>query len=111
MNFGRKQVIKLTANAVNRLKYLQKDNQLLRIGTKKKGCSGISYHLEFIKEKSKFDEVVTQDDVTVIIDSKALFTLIGSEMDYVEDKLSSKFVFNNPNVKEVCGCGESFTTS
>lgn len=49
-----------------------------------------------------------QDGVTVVIDSKALFSLIGSEMDFVSDTLSSHFVFNNPNVKEMCGCGQSF---
>jgi len=47
-------------------------------------------------------------DVTVLVDSKALFSVLGSEMDYVEDRLSSQFVFNNPNVKDMCGCGKSF---
>ncbi|OAJ40513.1 hypothetical protein BDEG_24236 [Batrachochytrium dendrobatidis JEL423] len=81
-----------------------------QVGTKKKGCSGQTYTLEYVTEKSKFDEVVVQDGVQVLIDSKALFSLIGSEMDYVEDKLSAQFVFNNPNVKEMCGCGQSFMT-
>ncbi len=61
-------------------------------------------------KKDKFDELVEQEGVKVVIDSKALFSLIGSEMDYVEDQLSSQFVFNNPNVKEMCGCGQSFMT-
>jgi len=68
----------------------------------------MSYHLEYVEKSGKFDEVVEQDGVKVLIDSKALFSIIGSEMDWVEDKLSSKFAFKNPNVKDACGCGESF---
>jgi iron-sulfur cluster assembly protein len=106
----RKALLTLTQNAVKRLRFLEKDGDLLRIGTKKKGCSGLSYSLDIIKEKNKFDEIVEQDGVKVVIESKALFTLIGSEMDYEEDRLSSKFTFKNPNIKEMCGCGESFMT-
>ncbi|KAJ8324565.1 Iron-sulfur assembly protein 1 [Batrachochytrium dendrobatidis] len=111
--FARKAVLALTPAAVNRLRLLTLDlngPKLLKVGTKKKGCSGQTYTLEYVTEKSKFDEVVVQDGVQVLIDSKALFSLIGSEMDYVEDKLSAQFVFNNPNVKEMCGCGQSFMT-
>lgn len=68
---------------------------------KKRGCSGQSYWLEYVEKQDKFDEVVEEDNIRVLIDSKALFTLIGSQMDYVEDKLSSQFIFNNPNVKEM----------
>ncbi|RKP26402.1 hypothetical protein SYNPS1DRAFT_21828 [Syncephalis pseudoplumigaleata] len=87
----------------------REEAHLLRVGVKNKGCSGKSYNLEYVKEKSKYDEVVQQDGVTVLVASNALLTIIGSEMDYVEDKLSAGFVFNNPNVKESCGCGQSFT--
>ena len=66
------------------------------------------YHLEYVDGKGKFDEQVEQDGVAVLVDNKALFSIIGSEMDWVEDRLSSRFVFKNPNVKESCGCGESF---
>ncbi|CAO3590322.1 unnamed protein product [Absidia cylindrospora] len=106
----RKAPLILTPAAVQRLKYMTKEDnpQFLRVGVKTKGCSGNSYMLEFTKRKDKFDEVVDQDGVTVLVDSKALLTVLGSEMDYVEDKLSSQFVFNNPNVKGTCGCGESF---
>jgi len=69
----------------------------------------MSYHLEYVDKPGKFDEIVQQDGVKVLIDSKALFSIIGSEMDWVEDRLSSKFSFKNPNVKDACGCGESFT--
>ncbi|ORX76438.1 hypothetical protein K493DRAFT_251827 [Basidiobolus meristosporus CBS 931.73] len=111
----RKAVLTITPAAVGRIKELseqssKKDNEphWLKIGVKTKGCSGLSYSLNYTTKKEKFDEVVKQDDVTVLIDSKALLSIIGSEMDYVEDKLSSQFVFHNPNVKEACGCGQSF---
>lgn len=86
--------------------------KLIRVGVRNKGCAGMSYHLEYInpQEAGRFDERVKQDGVEVLIDSKALFSIIGSEMDWQEDRLSAKFVFNNPNVKEACGCGESFLT-
>lgn len=84
---------------------------MIRVGVRNKGCAGMAYHLEYVDKKAKFDEEVTQDGVKVLIDSKALFSIIGSEMDYVQDRLSSKFVFHNPNVKEQCGCGESFSTA
>jgi len=70
----------------------------------------MSYHFDYIKpeEAGRFDERVQQDGVEVLIDSRALFSIIGSEMDWKEDRLSAKFVFNNPNIKDECGCGESF---
>ncbi|KAK9899250.1 hypothetical protein P389DRAFT_131360, partial [Cystobasidium minutum MCA 4210] len=82
--------------------------KLIRIGVRNKGCAGMAYHLEYVDKPGKFDEVIEQDGVKVLIDSKALFSIVGSEMDWQEDKISSKFVFKNPNIKEQCGCGESF---
>ena len=81
---------------------------MIRVGVRNRGCSGLAYHLEYVDQPGKFDEVVEQDGVKVLVDSKALFSIIGSEMDWQEDALSAKFVFRNPNVKEECGCGESF---
>ncbi|KAI7902016.1 uncharacterized protein BX663DRAFT_513235 [Cokeromyces recurvatus] len=107
----RKAPLTLTSAAVTRLREMSQGDkpQFLRVGVKSKGCSGNSYMLEFTDKKGKFDEAVNQEDVTVLVDSKALLTILGSEMDYVEDSLSSQFVFHNPNVKGTCGCGESFT--
>ena len=80
----------------------------VRIGIRTKGCSGMSYTLEYADEKAPFDEEVDIDGVTVLIDPKATMFILGTEMDYVEDKLESGFVFRNPNEKGRCGCGESF---
>jgi len=79
----------LTPGAVSRLLMLLKGPtpQLIRIGVKNKGCAGMSYHLEYVDKPASFDEVVEQDGVKVLIDSKALFSIIGSEMDWKEDKL------------------------
>ncbi|XP_034939230.1 iron-sulfur cluster assembly 1 homolog, mitochondrial [Chelonus insularis] len=102
----------LTPNAVNKIKDILKDRTDaigLKIGVRQKGCNGLSYTLDYATEKSKLDEEVVQDGVRVIIDKKAQLSLLGTEMDYVENKLSSEFVFNNPNIKGTCGCGESFS--
>lgn len=106
----RKALITLSSGAVKHLKALidQPEPQLIRIGVRNRGCSGLTYHLEYVTEPGKFDELVEQDGVKVLIDSKALFSIVGSEMDWIDDKLSSRFIFKNPNSKGTCGCGESF---
>ena len=81
----------------------------LRIGIKSGGCSGLSYIVEYADEKGQFDEMVKLAGVTVIIDPKAIMYLIGTEMDYVDGDFKSGFVFNNPNEKNKCGCGKSFS--
>ena len=75
----------------------------------KSGCSGYAYKLDYAKniDPMKY-EVIEKDGVKIFIEPKATMFLIGSEMDYSTDKLSSRFVFNNPNEKSTCGCGESF---
>ncbi len=80
----------------------------IRIGVRSKGCSGMSYTLEYADEKSQFDEILEDKGVTVLIDPKATMFILGTEMDFVEDKMQSGFVFKNPNEKGRCGCGESF---
>jgi iron-sulfur cluster assembly protein len=104
--------INLTAAAVERVKaLLEKRNKPsvgIRIGVRTKGCSGLSYTIEYADAKGPADEVVEQDGVTVLIDPKATMFILGTEMDYVEEKLQTGFVFRNPNEKGRCGCGESF---
>ncbi|KAK3807780.1 MAG: hypothetical protein J3Q66DRAFT_444862 [Benniella sp.] len=108
----RKAVLTLTPAAVTRLRALTDgpEPKVVRVGIRTKGCSGQQYDLHYATKKEKFDEEIKQDGVTVLVDNKALLSVLGSEMDYVEDKLSAQFVFNNPNVKEACGCGMSFMT-
>ncbi|XP_044727810.1 iron-sulfur cluster assembly 1 homolog, mitochondrial [Chrysoperla carnea] len=102
----------LTNSAVSRIKNLlngKPEYVGLKIGVKQRGCNGLSYTLNFAEKKDKLDEEVVQDGVRVFIDRKAQLTLLGTEMDFVESKLSAEFVFNNPNIKGTCGCGESFS--
>ncbi|KAJ8732146.1 hypothetical protein PYW08_014876 [Mythimna loreyi] len=104
----------LTSSAVNKIKEIMAKEEAkgyvgLKVGVRQRGCNGLSYTLDYAKGKDKLDEEVKQDGVTIIIDKKAQLTLLGTEMDFVENKLSAEFVFNNPNIKGTCGCGESFS--
>ncbi|KAL8710730.1 MAG: hypothetical protein Q9220_004748 [cf. Caloplaca sp. 1 TL-2023] len=100
---ARKAAMTVTPAATAQLHHLltQPDPKLIRVGVKNRGCSGLAYHLEYVDKASAFDESVEQDGVKVLIDSKALFSIIGSEMDWVEDKLNQRFVFRNPNISEL----------
>lgn len=102
---ARKAAMKLTPAAVEQMRQMldQPEPKLIRVGVKNRGCSGLAYHLEYVEKAGAFDETVEQDGVKVLIDSKALFSIIGSEMDWVTDKLSQRFVFNNPNISTYFG--------
>lgn len=81
----------------------------LRLGVKTSGCSGMAYVLEFVDELTDHDEVFDDKGVKIIVDTKSLAYLDGTELDFVKEGLNEGFKFNNPNVKDSCGCGESFT--
>ena len=107
-----KQVITLSDNAANRIKEIMSNDQTrsvgVRIGVKSGGCAGMSYIMEYAKEINPTDEIIEDKGVKVFVDSAAIMYLLGTEMDYKKEELSSTFVFNNPNETERCGCGESF---
>ena len=81
----------------------------VRLGVEKGGCAGQTYTMEYAESAGPHDEVVEDKGVRILIEPKAILYLIGTELDYVADKLAAKFVFNNPNASEACGCGESVT--
>jgi len=99
---ARKAAMSLTPNAVLQLRALldQPSPKLIKVSVRNRGCSGLAYHLDYVDKPDAFDEAVEQDGVKVLVDSKALFSIIGSEMDWVEDKLSQRFVFKNPNISK-----------
>jgi iron-sulfur cluster assembly protein len=107
-----KQVLSVTDAAAARIQALLanrgKPSVGVRIGVRARGCSGLSYTLEYADEKGKFDEIVEDKGVTILVDPKAVMFILGTEMDYVSEKLQSGFTFHNPNEKGRCGCGESF---
>ena len=107
-----KQVITLSDNAANRIKEIMSNDQTrsvgVRIGVKSGGCAGMSYIMEYAKEINSTDEIIEDKGVKVFIDPGAIMYLLGTEMDYKKEQLSSTFVFKNPNETERCGCGESF---
>ena len=107
----RPQVMKLTDAAAQRIAELTKraDSEIvgLRVGIKNGGCAGMSYTMEYATSVGPHDEIVEDRGVRILIDPKAVMFLLGTEMDFKTDKLSSQFVFNNPNQTGACGCGES----
>ena len=107
-----KQVITLSDRAAKRVKEIiaSAKEQIIgvRVGVSSGGCAGMSYVMEYAKNTNPNDEIVEDKGVKVLIDPKAIMYLLGTEMDYKKEELSSTFVFKNPNETERCGCGESF---
>ena len=104
-------VITLTDRAADRLKAIMADAEKpiagLRVGVKNGGCAGMSYTMEYAEARKPGEDAIEDKGVTLFIDPKAVLFLLGTEMDFQTTKLSSQFVFNNPNQTSACGCGES----
>ena len=105
-------IIKLSDNAAIRIKEImskaEQDSLGVRVSVKTGGCAGMSYVMEYTKEVNPNDEIIEEKGVKLFVDPGAIMYLLGTEMDYKKEELSSSFVFNNPNETERCGCGESF---
>jgi len=108
--------LSITDAAAARIKFLMgrrstADLLGVKLGVRRRGCNGYSYVMNYCEaadEVAPLDEVVEEKEVRVVVDSKALMFIIGMEMDFVDNDIKSEFVFNNPNSKGTCGCGESF---
>ncbi len=105
-------ILTLTDKAADRVKSLiaKSDKPVvgLRVGVSTRGCSGLSYVVEYAEERGPLEDVIEDKGVKLLIDPTAVMFLFGSTMDYIEDKWTNGFVFTNPNEKGRCGCGESF---
>ena len=110
-----KPLLTITDAAADRVKSLMNDSNSevigIRIGIKTAGCSGMKYNVEYATDTKPFEEKIISKDIVICIDPAAIMFLIGSEMDYKEEKFSSGFEFSNPNEIARCGCGESFTVA
>jgi iron-sulfur cluster assembly protein len=109
----RPKIVTLTEAAAERVREImanaEKSYVGLRVGVKNGGCAGQEYTFAYAEEIGPLDEVVEDKGVTILVEPKAVLFLVGAEIDYETTKLSSKFVFNNPNQTDACGCGESVT--
>ncbi len=105
-------IIKITDAAAARVKLLLQQRTkpaiAIKIGVKSGGCTGMAYTFEYAENFDKFDEVIDDKGVKIIVDAKAVIFLVGTTLDYVDEVTRSGFVFINPNEKSRCGCGESF---
>ena len=103
--------VKLTEAAAARISQIMADApgqfQGVRVGVTNGGCAGMSYTMDYASEAKPFEEVMEDKGVKIFIDPKAILFLIGTELDFVKEKLGARFVFNNPNQTSACGCGES----
>ena len=106
-------ILTVTDRAADRIKKIIGEAQEniigVKVGVDKTGCSGYAYKMDYAFENPQGFELVEDKGVKIFIEPTSIMFLVGSEMDYSTDKLSSRFVFNNPNEKSSCGCGESFS--
>ena len=105
--------ISISSKAMKEIRKIMEENNItpdvgLRIGVKGGGCSGLTYSMGFDPESRDGDTVMEQDDIKLYVDGKSLFYLMGTELDFTDGLNGKGFVFNNPNAKKTCGCGESF---
>ena len=109
----RPKVVSLTDAAATRMRAIMdgaEENYIgVRITVKNGGCAGMEYDMQYAETAEPLDERVEDNGVNILIDPKAILFLLGTEIDYQVDKLSARFVFNNPNQTDACGCGESVT--
>ena len=109
----RSDILSLTDRAMERISYIMskapKGTLGIRFGVKTGGCSGMTYDVSYTSEEKQNDEKIIKDNIKIYIDASATLFLIGSEVDWSQDKLQSNFIFKNPNEVARCGCGESFT--
>ena len=107
----RPKLVTLTDAAAERVREIldERGEGYLRVGVTNGGCAGMEYVMDYVSEIEKFDEVVEDKDVQIVVDAKAVLFILGSVVDYEVDVMSSKFTFKNPNQTDACGCGESVT--
>ena len=107
----RPKLVTLTDAAAERVREIldERGEGYLRVGVTNGGCAGMEYVMDYVSEIEKFDEVVEDKDVQIVVDAKAVLFILGSVVDYEVDVLASKFTFKNPNPTDACGCGESVT--
>ena len=107
-NIPGKQALTITETATAQIcKLMEQGNKRLRVGVKKGGCAGMEYTMDYVDDIDPNDEIITQNGATVMIAPMAQMFLFGTEIDYEVSLLEAGFKFNNPNVSEACGCGES----
>ena len=108
---ARPKPVRLSEKAAERLREIMAEAEGkylgVRVGVTNGGCAGMSYTMDYASETKPFEEVMEDKGVKIFIDPKAILFLIGTELDFVKEKLGARFVFNNPNQTSACGCGES----
>jgi len=105
--------ITISSKAIKEIKKIMVENNFtpevgLRVGVKGGGCSGLTYSMGFDPESREGDTIIEQEDIKLYVDGKSLFYLMGTELDFTDGLNGKGFIFNNPNAKKTCGCGESF---